>query len=270
MAGSLSIIASAKGIMPLVEVDTVLTDENVTYTITSDENNIHVNVSTTDEKVMMSMLRLGVTVFFDIKGKKKENVYVKYPSEAMEREKRQGRPDQASQNERPEASSLEEDEAKRKKRIMDILEKDYSQTAAYNYFDDSEEFHILMNTLAIDVAFTYNDAEDVLEYNLTIPKSKINTDSSKDLSKLTIGIETIKAKRKGSGENGVQGSLSGINLGRQGGGRQGGGGQGGPPGGVGGGQGGRSQGGGGQGGRPNGGQSRPADTLLEFWFKADV
>lgn len=265
--GSLSFIASAKSIVSTVKVDTVLTHENVTYTVTSDENNFHVNVSTTDEKTMMSMLRLGVSVFFDIKGKKKQNVYVRYPSEPMQRQRPQGRPDESGRSGRPEATSFEEDEAKRKKRITDILEKDYSQNAVYGYFDDTEEFHILMNTVGIDVAFTYNEEEPVLEYNLILPKNKINTDVNKDLSKLTIGIETIKAKSEGKNGEGISGSLGGFNLGGQQGGGRSGGGQGGPPGGGRGGNSNQGGQGGQRGNRPNTDNSNRAnDVMLDFWF----
>ena len=151
--GLLVFTASAKSMIYTVEIDTVLTDENVTYTVTSDEDNVYVNVSTSDEKSMMSMLRLGVTVFFDIKGKKKQNVYVKYPSEPIVRQRQQGRRGGAQRSDESEATSFEEEQAKRQKRITDLLENDYSQMAEYKYFKDAEEFNILMNNLDISAAF---------------------------------------------------------------------------------------------------------------------
>ena len=214
------------------------------------------------------MLRLGVSVFFDIKGKKKQNVFVKYPSEPLQgqrKERPQGRPERSS---RSEPTSIEEDQAKRKKRIKDILENDYSQNAQYGYFGETEDFHILMNNLNMSAAFTYNEEEGVLEYNLVLPKSKISTDVDIDLSKLTIGVKTIKVKRERENQEGVQGSIGGISLGGQQRGGRSGGGRGQAGGRSGGGRSGGGQGGqGGQRGGPRN-SGNQSDTLLNFWFKA--
>lgn len=263
---SLTNSVSAKNSLATVVIDTLLTYENVTYTVTSNENNLHVNISTSDEKTMMSMLKLGVSLFFDIKGKKKQNVYVKYPSEPIIQHQIQQRQQERSKlsdrSSRSEATSIEEDEANRKKRITDILENDYSQNAEYSYFGDAVDFHILMNTLGISAAFTYNEEEGLLEYDLTLPKSKINTDDNKDLLKLTIGIKTIKEKRERNNKEGIQGNIGGISLDSQQRGGRSGSGQ----------AGGRSGGGqrGQRGGPPNArDQSKTSHVLLNFWFKAD-
>lgn len=263
---SLTNSVSAKNSLATVVIDTLLTYENVTYTVTANENNLHVNISTSDEKTMMSMLKLGVSVFFDIKGKKKQNVYVKYPSEPIIQhqiqQRQQGRSKLSDRSSRSEATSIEEDEANRKKRITDILENDYSQNAEYSYFGDAVDFHILMNTLGISAAFTYNEEEGLLEYDLTLPKSKINTDDNKDLLKLTIGIKTIKEKRERNNKEGIQGNIGGISLDSQQRGGRSGSGQ----------AGGRSGGGqrGQRGGPPNArDQSKTSHVLLNFWFKAD-
>ena len=251
--------ATAKTFVSTAVIDTVLSKENVDYNVTQDESNIYLNISTADKKTMMSMVRLGVTVFFDIKGKKKENVYVKYPSEAMalntnKRRREEGRPMDI------------ENEEERGDRIMEILEKDYPQKAEYVYFDDSEEFNIQLNSLTIEVAFNYDQDTESLVYSLTIPKTRINTNDKKDLSKLTIGVKTVKEERKDGNANGLSGNIGGMTIGGQ----QRGQGRGA---GIGGGQGGRGHGGGrgGQGGgRPNSERpTRPEEVLLDFWFDAN-
>lgn len=244
-----------------VAIDTVLTDENVSYEFSEDANNVMVNISTTDEKTIMSILHLGVSVFFDIKGKKKQNVYIKYPSESMAPNRKQPKGDRRG------TDREEEDQESRRKKIKKIMESDYHQFAEYGYYNDTQEFNILLNNLAISVSFTYDEVEGLFEYELKLPKTKINIDSRKDLSKLTIGVKTVKEKKKQNKEGGLNGNLGGISLGgQQQGGRSGGGRAGGGQGGGRGGQGG--QGGQRGGARNTGDQSRPSDVLLNYWFKA--
>lgn len=259
--------ATAKSHVTPINRDTVLTDEKVTYKFTEDEKNVRINISTTDEKTIMSILHLGVSVFFDVKGKKKENVYIKYPVEPMSRNRKQ------QKGGRPASEVAFEEESSRRNKIIEILEKDYSQKGEYTYFDSTEEFNILLNNLDVSVTFKYDEVEGLFEYDLKLPKSKISADAKSDLSKLAIGIKTVKKKRKDNKEGkGLNGSLGGFSLGsgQQSGGRSGGG-QGGPPGGGRGGQGGSRQGGGGQGGGPpkDTGQNKPSDSLLNFWFKTN-
>lgn len=284
----LSVCGATAAVVPVLAIDTVVTNENVIYEFKELNGNIYVNVRTTDEKTIMSMLRLGVTVFFDIKGKKKQNVYVKYPLEALQSGRRQ-QEGQRQQGQRPQgrrqqgqgqpndednpANNSEEDKLRRRMKIKELVETDYPQNAEYSYFDDTEEFHVLLNNLDISVSFTYDEVEGLFEYNLILPKTKINTDEKKDLSKLTIGVKTEKVKREKNNDGGLSGSLGGISLGgQQSGGRSGGGQGGGRGGGQGGGQGGGSAGGRGQGQQGGGAQNnreqqRPNDVLLDFWFK---
>ena len=242
----------------IVVVDTVLVDENVSYILTQDDRNLYLNVSTSDEKTIMSMLHLGVSVFFDIKGKKKENVYIKYPLETKP-------PIRKRNNETRENIGFEEEDENRKLMILNILEKDYSQKAEYGYFDESREFNILLNTLEVSVAFTYDENEGLFEYNLQIPKSLIDTDSKLNLEKLTIGVKTNTVERKKNENAGLNANLGGISVGQQGGSR--GGGQGGPPGG--------GKGIGGQKGVQKGppkehNQDKPSGIELNYWFDAKL
>ncbi len=246
---------SAKNLVITAVIDTVLPNENVTYKVTQDANNIHLKISTSDEKTMLSMVRLGVTVFFDIKGKKKQKVYVTYPSEAMA--------SKTERRNREEITQMDiESEEKSGNIFKEILENDYSQKAEYIYFDDREEFNIHLNTVNIEVAFNYDPITKSLVYSLTIPKNKINKDNRKDLSKLTIGVKTVKEKKKDSNTNGSNRNIGQVRMGgqRRGQGR-------GTHTGV---QGSRDSGdsrGGQSGGQPNSGeQTKPTDVLLDFWF----
>ncbi|WP_339714270.1 hypothetical protein [uncultured Kriegella sp.] len=251
----------AKPSVSPVAIDTVITGENVTYNFTQDANHFFLNIQTSDDNTIMSMLHLGVSVFFDIKGKKKENVYIKYPSEPV------GLSDRRGDRERIEPENSEEDEEGKGQLIKEILENDYPQKAEYGYFDYQEEFHILLNSLGVTVSLTYDEKDGLLEYALKIPKNKTNLDSAKSTSKLTVGVKTNTIERKSKDGGGLSGTIGGIGLGGgqngqgRSGGRQGGGGP----------SGGRGQGGQ-RGGPPPGAveKGNPAEVVLNFWFKPNL
>lgn len=260
-------LSLAKSLVPQVGIDTVLSDENVTYKFTQDDNYIFLNVSTSDEKAIMSMLHLGVSVFFDVKGKNKKNVFIKYPSEPI-RPNFKGESKETKGQRRPKYKSSKEieDEAHRKKRIKELLENDYPQKATYVYFDSEEEFHLQLNNLDISLSFTYDEVEGRLDYDLKIPKSKINNNTQKGLDNLAIGVKTMREKQKNEKE-GISGNIGGLGIGGQQGGGQvrSGRGQGGGP--SGGGRGQRGGQGSQRGGPPKSDTNKPTQTMLDFWFK---
>jgi hypothetical protein len=200
----------------------------------------------------MSILNQGVVVYFDIKGKKKEKVYVKYPLEPIRSSSRRNEGVEGS------VQRLDDEEAM-KQRIVRIFENDLPLEAAYSYFSSEEKFNVLLNSFDISASYTYDQSKGSLEYRLKIPKDKINTDSKKNLERLTIGVKTIKKEQHQDRAERPQPSIGGGGSG----------GRGGPPNGV---QGnGPPKGQGGQGGQNEGPPSsnsrmKPADVELNFWF----
>lgn len=228
---------------------TLVSNESVDYRVTQDQDNLYVSISTADNQTIKAMLHLGLTVYFDIKEKKKKNVYVKYPIEPI-------RPNRNRNQELSNEPLPFEEENLTKNRFLEIIENDLSKEAEYKYFDNKESFHILLNNLNISISYDYNETNGLLEYYLKVPKYKINSDTKKDFSKLMIGVKTNEIKQKNRNSE-----KPNINMGGRGSG-----GQGGPP-------------GGGQGGN-QGGQSEKSQisdknqdksgVALEFWFKVNI
>jgi len=239
-------------IVKIADTTTVINDSEI-YTITEDKRNIFFTLSTTDPKAMMSLLHDGVSIYFDVKGKKKRNVAVTYP--LIDKGSRP-KPDQQGD---VRGRSVQEEESFKAK-IIEMLNNEIPQKASYTYYKDNKEFNVLMNNLSIAVAFEFEEERGILTYKLTIPKNRINEDASVSLSKMTIGVKSPeRAERERPSGNG-----GGFQAG--GGGR----GQGGPPGGGQGGQRGGGQRGGGQrgGGGQNGGQQQ--QNTFNFWFDAEL
>ncbi len=236
--------AKAKDFITTVVQDTtVVVNENVVYKVSRDSQNFNVSISTKDNDVIMSMLRLGVSVYFDVKGKEKEDVFVKYPLEPVRPSFNRG--EESSQG----LPSLE-DEQKIKEHIAKLVDEDLPLEAMYHYFDNEEQFHVLLNSLDASVSYTYDKGKGLLKYQLKIPKYKISPNSKEDFSKLIIGVKSNKMPEK----------RQKVNNGSQSNGRGGG-----PPSG---GRGGGGRGGKGGGERPGGQNSQQAMKTLDFWFKA--
>lgn len=182
---------------------TVVFNENVTYKVAQDKQNLHLSISTTDNEIIMAMLRLGVTVYFDVKGKDNEDVYIKYP---LEPAKPKFNKEEASID----GFQTLEEEKKRKQHIASLIENDLPKEAEYSYFDSQQQFHILLNSLDASIAYTYNEEKGLLEYRIKIPKNRVSANPKEDFSKLAIGVKTgklkgVKPKRddlsRGSGSN---------------------------------------------------------------------
>ncbi|MDF4202961.1 hypothetical protein PXD56_08350 [Maribacter sp. SA7] len=226
------------------------TVDNITYNSKLDQDNVYVELSTTDEPTMMSMLHRGFYVYFDEKGKKKKNVSVQYPLEV----KMPQRPD------RNERGSDNRDEEKEKiGPNIPLLIEEMPKTAKYINYDSEQEFHLDLNNLGINISYLFNEESKELIYRLSIPRSSI-ADSGTEFSKLSIGIVTPKMETPNKDQN------SNISFGGGGQGRGSGGGRG--QRGSGGGQdrGGR---GGSQGG-PSQQDERPKEVSINIWFSAHM
>jgi hypothetical protein len=247
---------SAKTTYHTQKKDTIeVSNNNVNYRVTHDKNNLYLHISTLDHKVIQSMLRSGITVFFDIKGKKKKNVFIKYPSNPNNSSKGSRPKGKREENSRTEFNSFE-DINKQDERIVKLIEDDFPQEAEYKYFDSKIKFNILLNRLDISALLNYNRESKVFNYKLKVPKDKINADPKKNLSKLMIGIKTNSMKQGEYSKGKPSLNVGGRGSGGQEGGQRGGG------------QGGE------QGGQRNGPpssdeRSNSKENKLNFWFKVN-
>lgn len=241
------LLVSATSIKTTKILDTTfVANKNVNYKVSEDANNIYLNISTSDMSTMMSMLGAGVIVYFDVKGKQSEDVFVKYPLEPLKPNF-----DDEDMAIMGDFDSLEYENMM--KQGIDKLIKNYlPEEAEYGYFNSQEQFHILLNTLDITLSYvyTYNENEAELEYHLKIPKHRICKDSKTDFSKLIIGIKT--GETSGSRpEHDSDSRPADMHMGGGPGGRRGGGGP--PP---------RMD--------DEDQNDRPSQVTIDFWFDANI
>lgn len=183
---------------------TQIANENVLYKVTQDGSYVHLNVSTSDTKTAMSILRSGLTIYYDIKGKKKKDVFIKYPYDAGS-----GSPRQAPQ-ENIDATAID---------LNSMIEK-LPAEAEYSYFEETQMFNKDLNSLDITIQSKYTASNQLFEFLIKIPKTKIASKANSDFSKLSIGVVGNKKEGDSTQQRG-QGQSQGM---RGGGGRRGGGG----------------------------------------------
>ncbi|GGG50801.1 hypothetical protein [Bizionia arctica] len=234
---SLSSFASNKSSFP---ADTTqISNENVLYKVSQDNNYVYLNISTTDRNTAMSIIKNGLTIYYDIKGKTKKDVYVKYPYGNEPRQSRQG------SQENIDINAID---------LNSMIEK-LPAEAEYGSFEEKQAFNKDLNTLDIAIANHYTASSQLFEFSIKTPKAKIASQENSDFSKLSIGVVANKMEGSGNKERG-QGQSQGM---RSGGGR-GGNGSGG----------GRSGGGRGGSRGQNEQQSSPTTerVTVDFWFDA--
>ena len=198
---SLSSFASNKNSFP--SDTTQVSNENVLYKVSQDGSYVFLNISSTDKETAMSIIRNGLTIYYDIKGKKKKDVYVKYPYSNEPRQSRQG------SQENNDANPID---------LNSMIEK-LPAEAEYGSFEEKQAFNKDLNTLDIAIANHYTASSQLFEFSIKIPKAKIASQVNSDFSKLSIGVVANKMegavkKERGQGQN--QGMRSGGGRGGNG------------------------------------------------------
>ncbi|GAL76518.1 hypothetical protein JCM19275_1262 [Nonlabens ulvanivorans] len=217
---------------------TRITDHHINYTIDQDSNYIFLNISTTHKETTLSILRHGLTVYFDETGDKERNVFVRYPYHNT--------PQRPNRSSRPQTNTDETPSIDYQEIIANIPGE-----AEYAFYGDQQEFHKDLNAFDISLGYQMTGEEqDTLEYSIKIPKNRITQDDKLDLSKLTIGIFTNMPEKNKDRE-----SPSDTGVSMRGGNQRGGG---------------RGGSGGGRGNRGERPSSQKEPTRIDYWFNAGL
>ncbi len=208
---TLSSLSSYESNKSSVPADTTqITNKNVLYKVSQDETYVYLNIRPTDKETTMAILRNGLTIYYDIKGKKKKDVYVKYPSST---EPRQSRQDSRGNND---SNTID----------LNSMIKKLPAEAEYSSFEEKQAFNKYLNTLDISIENHYTASSQLFEFSIKIPKGRIDSKKNTDFSKLYIGVVANKMEGTVNKERG-QGQSQGMRSGGGGRGNGGGGGRGG-------------------------------------------
>jgi hypothetical protein len=246
-------------------------DGELQYNITNDNTNIYVSVATSDQSTQMRILREGISVFIDTKGKTNKLMGLSFPAnEVVEANRNNNTIKMMGGDKRG-------DQVNFKKQLL--MDKDIFKT--FGFINMENRVYDVSDTTAIKLGINY-DTFGNLVFESIIPIKHIynKTFTAKNAPSLSLGIVLNTTNRsenrptaggEGRSEGGMRGgSGGGMGGGGMGGGSMGGGGMrgGGGMGGMGGGmRGGGMRGGGGM--RPGGGFNT-MNKVIANWYQCKL
>jgi hypothetical protein len=238
-------------------------DGELQYNITNDNTNIYVSVATSDQSTQMRILRAGLSVYIDTKGKTNKSMGLSFPAnDVLETA--------GNYKTRGMGGNKGGDQINFKKQLL--MDKDIFKT--FGFINMDNRVYDVSDTTAIKLGINY-DAFGNLVFEAIIPIKHIynKTFTAKNAPSLSVGIVLNTTNRsenrptaggEGRSEGGMRGGsgggMGGMGGGMGGGGMRGGGGMGGMGGGM--------RGGGGM--RAGGGGFNTMNKVIANWYQCKL
>ncbi len=230
-------------------------DGALQYNITNDNNNIYVSVATSDPSTQMRMLRAGISVYVDTKGKTDKSMGISFPANEVSNMER------INNRERNSSANKTADQTHFKKQLL--MDNDIYKT--FGFINMDNRIYDVSDTTALKVGIN-NDAYGNLVFEAIIPIKFVYNKpfNAKNAPSLSVGIvlNTMNNETRTASAAGEGGMRSGGGMG---GGMRGGGGMGGGMRGGGGGMGGGRRGSSGGGMRGGGGFDN--NKVVANWYQ---
>jgi hypothetical protein len=192
---------------------------NATYTlqynITNDSKNIYVCILSRDEQTMLRMLRSGITVYFDPKGRNSRDISLHYPLRKQ--------PDPNIRNRDGEPLTNQNDSALKGELL---LQSDSYGTTGFSGIDNGQ-FAATDNKSPIRVAIRFTQHDSLLVYEAIIPIANISgTDPSSRNPKQPFsvgvvvntasGLSTVSNQHHSGNGRGLGLGMNGMHMGNGG------------------------------------------------------
>jgi len=172
----------------------------VHYEISNDADYLHIKLNTADFASINKIVKTGLTIYFDVEGKKDDAISLEYPLANKQKLSSRDKPSLGSTQNR----GFE----------LDKMLSQKSKEAVFTHYETREPFLIDFNNSGIEVALSTTKNKEIV-YEVRIPFEKIKDEGLASLENLSIGIVSGKMNMPNTGGA----KPSGIsNGGRQGGG----------------------------------------------------
>lgn len=184
-------------------------NSKVSYQVFNDEDNLYINLRTSDKMTIIKIIKSGLSIYFDETGKKSKNVVVEYPLHNKNFNFSQLRPKNGTSG-RPNFDITQ-------------LIKSIPNSAIFKKGENIDRFNLELNSTNISIGLEVIESEfedNLLVYKLKIPLSEITTKSISELDNFSIGIVSGKIKTPqrpqgvGSGRPTGGGRPAGVGGGR--------------------------------------------------------
>ncbi|MEO8404000.1 MAG: hypothetical protein ABI480_05380 [Chitinophagaceae bacterium] len=176
---------------------------HIEYAIDNDSKNLYIAMNVSDNRMQIKMMRLGMSTYIDLKGKKKEGRGIEFPekNEAPENTffvkpgSRSGQSDdgQQQQQQKPDLKKM---------RMMMAL--NMNRLKLFGFEKDEPEDQQLLLPGSVNIAFTW-DSTDVMHIEYVVPLALLGDAASLNQKEIGIGwnIHPFEMpKREGGGEGG--------------------------------------------------------------------
>ncbi len=232
------------------------TDSKIRYNITNDKKNLHIKLNTSEFTTITKIIRTGLKIDFDLKGKKNESIYFQYPLAQSQRFA--GRDMFQTGHDMPQKGN-----GLAAKFDLNKILTQISNEAVFSYNGEVEQINVSSADSDVKVSIKAVNNNEIT-YDLFIPINKISKNGLASLSKLSVGIVSGKYDSTSAGGNRSEGMSRGSrgSMGGMGGGSRSG---------MGGGRGGRGgMSGGGRGGDMGGFNKSSMNESINIWFRLSL
>lgn len=214
--------------MPLRFTNTAYTMQ---YNVTNDDSNIYVAVSSLDDITQLRILRAGMTIYFDPKGKKNKDISLHFPiQKAPDPDSYRSRGDGSTtyyQNQNGNQNAAQNRDT-RKEELL--LQSNYYNTTGFTGLENGQ-FSVGDPKTPIHIGIKLNNQDSLLVYEVVIPiRNILGPDWAAKASKKNFSVGVVMDAVAGSGGGGGRpgggfGGMRGMGMRGMGGGGMGGGGR---------------------------------------------
>lgn len=144
----------------------------ILYKVTNDDTNLHVILNTSSSTSILKILKTGLTIYFDVTGKKRQDVFIHYPFKLKTE----------LQNE----NYKEDMKAEPSARSLNYYVSQIPAELVYSAYGKNETIKLSRNSEIKDSITVIKENEIV--YELCIPLSRLSINGKYSLTNLSIGI----------------------------------------------------------------------------------
>jgi hypothetical protein len=177
------------------------------FNVTNDDQNIYVAISSLDDITQLRILRSGMTIYFDPKGKKNKEISLHFPIQKA--------PDPNGYRSRGDGSTTyyqnqnnTQNRDTRKEELL--LQSDYYNTTGFTGIENGQ-FSVGDLKTPIHIGIKLNNQDSLLVYEVIIPiKNILGPDWAAKASKKNFGVGVVLDAVAGSGGGGGGGRPGGF------------------------------------------------------------
>lgn len=170
----------------------------ILYKVTNDDSNLHVILNTSSPASVLKIIKTGLTIYFDVSGKKKQTVFIHYPFKLN--------------------TNLQKDKKEEaNERSLRYFVSQIPAELVYSAYGKNQTFQLNNKNSEIKDSITVVKENEIV-YELCIPLNRISMNGKYPLTNLSIGIVSGQFELPNGNNNQTVSSRSNVSNGNSAGG----------------------------------------------------